>query len=154
MKPRGQRAPKITETQEHAAIAAYFRMPGLGGNAVAFHIRNERAGDWQRINAFKMGMLPGVPDWCIIDGGRAGFIEMKERGWRNKKLVNRTAKLTAKEERQIEVHNRLKLAGAWVEICETLEEVQAALANHGVPLRHEAPIIAAMRASLTEAASR
>ena len=132
-RPAKPRAP--TETQEHKTVAAYFRKIGLGGNAVARHIRNERAGDWARIEAARMGVAAGVPDWLIVDGHQAGFIEMKPRGWRER--TQRTGTYTRHELRQLEEHRTLKLAGAWVEICETLEEVLDALRRHGVPLRAE-----------------
>lgn len=134
MSVRKLRAPKITETQEHLVIATYFKKIGLGGNAIALHHRNERAGHMQRIIAARMGVLAKLPDWQIIDG-KPGFIELKERGW--KARTARTGNYTAHEEAQLKMHNRLRLAGAWVEICETLEEVLAVLFRHGVPLRSE-----------------
>lgn len=132
--PPKARAAKITETQEHLAIAAYFKKVGLGGNAVAFHIRNERHGDRQRMLAARMGVVKGLPDWMVIDD-RPGFLEIKPRGW--KARTTRTGNYTEHEQAQLEMHKRLRQAGAWVEICETLEEVLAALAAHGVPLRQE-----------------
>lgn len=132
--PPKARAAKITETQEHLAIAAYFKKVGLGGNAVAFHIRNERHGNHQRMLAARMGVMKGLPDWMVIDD-RPGFFEIKPRGWKARKA--RTGNYTAHEAAQIMMHKRLRQAGAWVEICETLEEVLEALARHGVPLRQE-----------------
>lgn len=143
------RAPNITETQVHKQVADYFRKVGLGGCAVAFHIRNERPGDWQRINAKRMGAWSGLPDWGIVEGGRAGFIELKPAGWKTKKYS--TGNYTAHEMRQIETHNLLKRAGAWVEICETLEEVVAALRYHGVPLRETDIVTEGLRAHLPAA---
>ena len=139
------RAPKVTETQEHRAIADHFRKTGFRDGTVAFHIKNDQTTRWQRLNAAKMGLLPGVPDWCFVHRGQVGFIELKERGWRNSK-----AKLTTKEIRQLETQWRLERAGAWVEICETLEEVLAALKAHGISVRAEPAIIEGLRASLAE----
>lgn len=127
------RTPKVSETDEHRTIASWLRKVGLGGCAIAFHVRNERPGDWQRLNAHKMGILEGCPDWIVVDGGGVGFLELKPRGFRAKKLI--TGKINAHEQRQIETHNRLKKAGAWVEIVETLEEFIAALLAHSVPVR-------------------
>lgn len=141
--PRKVKAPVITETQEHRTIADYFRKTGLGGCAVAFHIKNDQATKWQRLNAKQMGTLPGVPDWCFVDGGRVGFIELKTRGWKAGK--SRTHNYEPHEQRQIEAHNMLKRAGAWVEICETLEEVLQVLAWHGVPLRQTDIVTEAIR---------
>lgn len=128
------RAPKITETQEHLVIAAYFKKVGLGGNAIALHHRNERAGRMQRIIAARMGVVAKLPDWQIIDE-RSGFVELKERGWKARKA--RTGHYTPHELAQLEMHKRLRLAGAWVEIVETLEELLEVLAWHGVALRSE-----------------
>jgi hypothetical protein len=129
------KAPRISETQEHLTIATYFKKIGLGGVAVACHIRNERIGHAQRIMASRMGILKGMPDWLIVDSGQAGFLELKPRGWKAKRA--KTAAYTQHELIQLETHKRLKRAGAWVEICETLEEVLDALRYHGVPLRTE-----------------
>lgn len=134
---RRSRAPKLTETQVHRQLADYFRNPGLGGCAIAFHIRGERMGDGQRLQAWKMGTMSGLPDFAVIDGGRAGFLELKPEGWKKKKLVERTVKLTTHELRQLETHKNLKLAGAWVAIVETFDEALAALEAHCVPLRSE-----------------
>ncbi len=141
---RTKSSPKITETEEHLEIAKYFRATGLGGCATVFHIKNDQSTAWQRIRAKELGVMPGMPDWCIIDGGRAGFIELKTRGWRAKR--ERRGAYTLHELRQIETHNRLKRAGAWVAVCETLDEVKEALREHGVPLRQKSVIEEAMRA--------
>lgn len=129
------RRPKVGETAEHLAIASYFRKVGLGGNAVWFHTRNERPGDYQRINAARMGVQSGLPDFGFVDGGRSGWVEIKPRGWRER--TNRTGTYTPHEQRQLDMHTRLKRAGAWVEICETLDEVLEVLRRNGVPLRSE-----------------
>ncbi len=126
---RLRNAPKIGETDEHKAIADFFAV-GLDGNAMAVHIRNEHAGAGERIRAVRMGMVSGMPDWLILDAGRAFLIELKPRGWRTKK-----AKRTIHELRQIEVHKQIQRAGCPVMICETLEEVIQALINWGIPLR-------------------
>lgn len=143
-KRRRAAVPKITETDEHRTIAAYFRKVGLGGTARAIHIRNERSTG--KIAAWQMGMVSGLPDWLFVDCGRAGWIELKRRGWKAHK--ERGGKYTPHEERQREVHRALKTAGCWVEICESLDEVLDALAYHGVPLRSEPAIISAMRGAV------
>jgi hypothetical protein len=137
MKPAARKptAPKISETAEHRAIVAYLKRIGLGGHAYWWHNRNERAGDYQRIQAARMGVQSGLPDFGFVDGGGAGFIEIKPRGW--KARTNRTGTYTAHERRQLDVHTALKRAGAWVEICETLDEVLDVLVRQGVPLRTE-----------------
>jgi hypothetical protein len=134
-KRRPARAPKISETQEHLAIASYFKKIGLGGHALAWHHRNERAGHMARIVAFKMGVKAKLPDWEFLDAGHSGFIELKPRGW--KARTARTGNYTVHEQAQLKMHRLLRLAGAWVEICETLDEVLDVLHRHGVPLRSE-----------------
>lgn len=140
---RKPHAPKITETQEHRVIAAYFRKVGLGGNARAIHIRNGWATKYSKIEALKMGALLGCPDWLFIDGGRAGFIELKPRGWKAHKA--RGGKYEPHEERQLDVHQLLRAAGCWVEICETLDEVLSTLRLHSVPVRDASPVTEALR---------
>lgn len=137
MKPatRRVRAPAKTETDEHLTIAAYFRKVGLGSGALAIHVRNERPGDWQRIQANKMGVMPGVPDWLILGAVSPGWCEIKPRGWCARK--QHTGNYTVHELRQLETHEKLRAAGCWVVIVETLDEMLTALAAHGVPLRRE-----------------
>jgi len=135
VRKRKPRMPKVSETQEHLLIASYFRKIGLGGCAMAFHLRGERHGHMQRITAKKMGVIAGLPDWMVVDSGRAGFIELKPRGF--KARTAKTGTYTVHERRQLDVHAALKRAGAWVEICESLEEVIDVLRRHGVPLRSE-----------------
>jgi hypothetical protein len=130
---RVARKPKVSETDEHKAVADFFSV-GLGGSAVAMHLRNERHGAGQRIEAARMGVLAGCPDWLIVDAGRALFIELKPRGWWEKHLAG-LASLNEHEMRQAAVHTRLRLARADVAICETLDEVIAQLRAWGVPVR-------------------
>lgn len=129
------RAPKITETQEHKTIASYFRKIGLGGGALAIHIRNERGSAWERIVAKQMGVMSGIPDWLILHNGRAGFIELKPRDWWKKK--EHTSQLTKHEAKQIETQKKLRDAGCWIDTCETLDHVLGVLRHRGIPLRTE-----------------
>lgn len=134
---------KISETQEHRAIVAYLKRVGLGGHAYWWHNRNERHGDYQRMDAARMGVRSGLPDFGFVDGGQSGWCELKPRGW--KARTARTGTYTAHELRQLDVHAALKRAGAWVEIVETLDEMLAVLAHHGVPLRTESRVSEAIR---------
>lgn len=128
-------APKISETSEHRVIASYFKKISLGGNAVAFHIKNDQPTNWQRLNAARMGVLPGIPDWCIINNGSVIFAEQKPRGWRDRK--QRTGNYTAHEHRQLATHESLRRAGASVFYFETLDELLTELLARGVPLQSE-----------------
>lgn len=131
------RAPKITETEEHRTIASYLKkVGGLGGYAMAIHIRNEQTTAWARMEAVRMGIKVKIPDWGILNGlGSAGFIEMKKRGW--KARTAKTGNYNEHEQAQLALHKQLRLGGYWVEICETLEEWLEACRKHGVPLRSE-----------------
>jgi hypothetical protein len=126
------RKPKITETQEHRAIADYLAK-ALAGHAIAFHIRNERASAWERVQAARQGILPGAPDIELIDGGRPIFFELKPRGWKARRAKG--GNYTPHELRQLDTHKRLRLAGAVVEIIETLDDLKERLYHHCVPVR-------------------
>ena len=134
---RRVRAPTITETQEHLTVAGYLeKVGGLGGYAMAIHIRNEQATAWARMLAVKMGIKLKIPDWEILNGlGGAGFIEMKKRGW--KARTAKSGNYTEHEQAQLALHKQLRLGGYWVEICETLDEWLEACRKHNVPLRSE-----------------
>jgi hypothetical protein len=131
--PKARKAPAPTETQVHLQIADYVRRVGFGRGVVAIHIRGERAGASQRLTAWKMGAVSGVPDWLVIAYGTPIFIELKKLGWRAGKARNGT--YNAHEQRQLAVHEQLRLAGATVEIAETLDEFLALLSRHHVPVR-------------------
>lgn len=126
---------KITETEEHRTIAAYFKKVGLGPGAKAIHIRNERGSASERITASQMGVLAGVPDWLIIYDGKAGFIELKPRGFKEK--MERGVGITTHVLRQLSVHADIRNCNCWVSICESLDEVLDELYKHDVPLRSE-----------------
>jgi len=129
--PPSRKPPKVTETKEHLKIAGHIKKYGLADGAVMIHLRGERAGAMQRAIAGRMGVISGVPDWLVIGGkDRVGLIELKERGWRHRR--ERFGNYTAHEWRQLRMHDDLRVAGAWVEICETLEEVIRTLARHGI----------------------
>ena len=150
--PRKRAAPKITETAEHLTIASYLQKTGLGGTAVMFHLRGERQGYNQRAVAARMGVLSSLPDWCVVDGGQAGFIELKPRGW--KKRTAKTGTYTPHERKQLAMHKKLCIAGAWVEICETLDEVLDVLVRYGVPLRSDSLTAERIRRGFSEAAAQ
>lgn len=145
---KATKLPKISETAEHRTIASWVRKLGPGGTAVMFHLRGERHGYNQRAIAARMGVLSKLPDWCVIDGGRVGFIELKPRGWKTR--TDRTGTFTPHEREQLKMHARLRRAGAWVELAETLDEVQCALVRYGVPLRNESETIECLKRVFAE----
>jgi hypothetical protein len=122
--------PKITETQEQIAIVEYLDW-ALPEDVVWTHVRGERAGAYQRILAKKMGVKPKFPDFLFIYKTIHLWIEMKERGFSRKKKFNEH------ELAQMTMHNRLRLAGDFVEICETREDVAKYLRYYGLPVRSE-----------------
>jgi hypothetical protein len=71
-----------------------------------------------------MGVMSKLPDWQVIDGGRVGY---RAQTARLAEKDNEDRHLHAARAAQLLMHRRLMLAGAWVEICETLEEVLDAL---------------------------
>ena len=127
---RAKAPPRLTETQVHLQVAAYNRKVGLGGGALMFHIRGERAGASQRMAATRAGVMAGLPDWAVVNNGRAGFIELKPQGWRDRRAKN--DKYTRHELRQLAVQRQLVEAGCWIAICESFEEVLHALMEHQV----------------------
>jgi len=145
---KARKAPVVSETAEHLTIAAYFRKIGLGGNAIAIHLRGERHGDMQRIMAARMGVVAGLPDWMFIDCSKVGFIELKPRGWTER--TQRTGTYTIHEQRQRDMHARLRRAGAWVVVAETLDVVLITLRYYGVPLRSESLSTELIRKGITK----
>jgi hypothetical protein len=114
-------------------VADHFRKFGFIGDVVAFHIRGERVGAKQRILAAKMGVLPKMPDWMFLYPEGKGGIELKGPDFKKRRA--KSGKFTSHELQQIAMHDRLRLTGCWVEICESLDEVIEVLALHGLHLR-------------------
>jgi hypothetical protein len=134
MATRKRSAPKPTETQVHAQVAQYLGW-ALPDNAVWLHVRNERSKASERITASRMGALSGMTDFEVIFCGKAICFEMKPQEWSLKRLVLKTRKINEHEQRQLDVHERLRAAGASVAICESLDDVISFLESHGIPLR-------------------
>ncbi len=129
------RAPQITETQEHEAIAGYFAKVGYAPGVLGFHIRNERGSAWERKVAAQMGVLSGIPDWLFLFDGDALFIELKPRGFKQK--LARGIGLTEHVRRQLATHDKIRACNVPVEIAETLDELLEILWRYGVRLRTE-----------------
>lgn len=126
----------ITETQEQKTVVAYIRRFGFADPLTEWtHIRAERAGLWQALEAKKMGVNTKFPDLHFLRLTNRGWIEMKPRG--TKARWARVGTKDPHEIAQLEKHDRLRANGDWVEICETLSEVLEALREHGMPLRIE-----------------
>lgn len=69
-----------------------------------------------------MGLKAGVPDWLIVHGGKAYFIELK-------------APEGSLSKEQIYCFPKLEAAGASIMVCRSLNDVTAALAIWNIPTR-------------------
>lgn len=111
------------EEQMQRAVAAFLDA-ALPPDAVWWAVPNQR-GTRKR---FEMGVLkalgvkPGVPDVQVIHRGRPILIELK------------APKNGRRSPDQVEMHNRITLAGGVVATCRSVEEV-AAFLGQIVPLR-------------------
>lgn len=72
-----------------------------------------------------MGLKSGCPDWLLVHGGRAYFIELKADGGRLSPA-------------QRETHAALERAGAFVAVCRSIDSVIGTLAGFGIPTRAQA----------------
>jgi hypothetical protein len=145
-KARTRKAPAPTETQIHRQIADYEHKFGFGKGVVPIHVRNEQASAAARIKGANMGVLGGMTDWHVLAYGTPIYLEIKPLGWKARKA--RTGNYTEHERRQLAVHERLRLAGGYVEIVETLDEFLAVLSRHHVPIKKvsdESPSTQAIR---------
>jgi hypothetical protein len=109
-----------SENQAQRAVLARLDLSAPKGT-IYFHIPN--GGYRKPVEAAilkSLGVIAGMPDLCIIYGGRAFFLEMKaERGGRL-------------SEKQIVCHQRLRDAGAVVMTAAGVDEAVAALQNMGI----------------------
>lgn len=110
-----RKLPKMTERKLQAQVFEFLRL-ALPDTATAFAIPN---GDGRV--TFAPGTLAGIPDLCVVFGGKPLFIELK------------TAK-GAVRPAQRWVRDRLTAAGAIVTICRSVEAVEEFLAQH-IPLK-------------------
>lgn len=103
-----------TEAQLHESVAAFLAY-ALPSEAVFFHVPNgEKRDKGTAKKLMRMGVAPGIPDICIIHGGRAIFIELKTRKGTTSNV-------------QSMMHERLRIAGGLVFICRDLIAVEDTL---------------------------
>lgn len=99
-----------------------FLSVALPREAVHFHPANEGKRSLAAAAALlRQGMLPGLPDICIVCGGKAYWIELK------------SARGSLSEAQKI-CHRRLRLAGCDVVVAHSIAEVALALDSFGIPL--------------------
>jgi hypothetical protein len=91
--------------------------------AVYFHIPNGGKRSLTEAARFKrMGVTAGMPDLGVLHEGRIAWLELKVAKGRVSDV-------------QARAHERLRIAGCPVSICKSIDDVIAALAEAGVPLR-------------------
>jgi len=110
------------EFEFHCAVADYLRA-ALPAIVRWFHVPNGEKRSLATAQRLKrMGVSPGVPDIIILHAGRTIWIELKSRkgklsetqeGWREWLCDN----------------------GFAFYCCNTIDQVQASLKAHGIPLR-------------------
>lgn len=100
-------------------LRTVLQPPGL-----AFHIPN--GGKRSRVEGAllkAMGVTAGVPDQCVLwDGPGVGFLEMKAKDGRL-------------SDEQHEIIERLQAMGVNVAVVKTLDDIDKALSQWGVPVR-------------------
>jgi hypothetical protein len=116
----------VTEAQLHASVAQYLTL-ALDPSVFWFHPVNEGKRGFKAQRDFKrLGGRAGLPDLCLVHNGRACWIELKCA----------TGHLSPA---QRECAMRLRAAGCPVPlVCRSLDEVIAALAEFGIPVRARA----------------
>ena len=109
------------EDRLQISVAGYLDL-ALPAGAAWFHVANQRQTSARMGAKLKrMGVKPGVPDICIIWRGRSIFIELKTPKGRTSPA-------------QEAVMSALTMAGAVVNVCRSLEDVQGFLATI-IPLK-------------------
>lgn len=104
------------------AITDYLRL-ALPTDAVAFHVAQGRF----KLSPHEIGILKragwvaGIPDRCIIWQGRAHFLEAK--GSRGSVSLSQTKMMA-----------RLQVAGAKVAVVRSVDDVERALIEWGIPI--------------------
>jgi hypothetical protein len=112
-------APAPSERQVQRAVLQRLALQAPAGTTW-FHVPN--GGFRKPVEAAILkadGVVSGVPDLCIITGGRAYFLELKRPG----------GKLS---ENQKSCHEKLRGAGATVMTAAGVDEAVSALQNMGI----------------------
>src|SRR5690606_41873444 len=118
IKPRVRRP-----EQDLQRLVWKFLLVALPGHAWAAHIPNGMYRTPAEAGILKsMGQIPGVPDLLVVFEGRCFWIELK-------------SKRGTLSMEQVACHQALRLAGCDIEVCRSIEEVEAALLKWKIPLR-------------------
>ena len=114
-------APTLSEAALHKAVAKYLAY-ALPKDAVFTTIGHGGGGKVRGAQLKARGLLPGFPDILILWQGDAFCIELKSAKGRLSK-------------EQEAVHDRLMVAGCFVETCRSIEEVDLQLFLWGMKPR-------------------
>lgn len=118
--------PTPSERQLHLSVAEFFAVAfeKTGPNAVlAIHVPNEgRRTNREGALLKAMGLLPGIPDWCLLHQGQATWIELKTMRGRL-------------SPEQMACHDMLRAVKCGVFLCRSLAEVELSLDQAGIPYR-------------------
>ncbi|MQA65034.1 MAG: hypothetical protein GEU76_03900 [Alphaproteobacteria bacterium] len=115
----------MTEHDLHRSVAEYLTV-ALPDDVYWFHPANEgKRTKWERGQFIKYGGKAGVPDLVFVVGGQARFIELKAEGG----YLSPAQKLTIEQ---------IADAGAAVEVCRSILDVQETLEAWGVKIRARA----------------
>lgn len=122
-KPQAVKPPVVTEYELHLSVAKFLNH-ALTGNCFWFHSPNGGLRTASEAGRFKkMGVTPGLPDIGVIDTGRITWLELKR------------AKGSTVSPAQHHCHERLRQARSPVYVCKSLDDVEAALRDAGIPLK-------------------
>ena len=112
--------PDATERQIHLVVADYLTKTEKLDGFMWFHTPNGGHRTQANGGLLKaMGMKAGIPDICIIKGGKSHWIEIKTRTGRASPV-------------QSEMSKQLIEAGCVYAICRSLDEVVVALRGWGI----------------------
>lgn len=123
----------MNENSLHRTVVQYLKL-SLPNDAFFFHPANGGYALGKRTagNLKAMGLVAGVPDICIVHGGRFYGLELKAPGTLHGNSMKGRGYLTPT---QRDCHARLSEAGAEVVTAWTLEDVQHALQVWGIVRR-------------------
>jgi len=111
--------PRMTESQIQMAVMGHLRARA-GRQVVAWHVPNGGGRSKAEAGRFKAeGVVPGIPDVCILMQGRFYGLELKADKGRLSPA-------------QIDMHERLRAAGATIAVAYGLDAALAQLEAWGI----------------------
>lgn len=122
-KPQAPKPPVPTEYELHLQVCKFLNH-AMEGNTFYFHSPlggYRHASEAGRLK--KMGATAGLPDLGIVDSGRIIWLELKR------------AKNSTVSPAQHYCHEQLRRARSPVYVCKSLDDVEAALKDAGIPVK-------------------